>query len=116
MRAGGGTTPAPGVAASRRAHSAVASTGRHAPWRILDVSTAGETMDTTRVFKWQNYELLCSAKPVDAGRFAPNLVISKQVWPTRPREIAVPRGAHLTEDTAIDAAYSSGVEWIRNYG
>ena len=61
-------------------------------------------MDTTRVFKWQNYELLCSAKPVDAGRFAPNLVISKQVWPTRPREIAVPRGQHLTEDTAIDAA------------
>ena len=43
-------------------------------------------MDTTRVFKWQNYELLCSAKPVDAGRFAPNLIVSKQVWPTRPRE------------------------------
>ena len=53
-------------------------------------------MDTTRVFKWQNYELLCSAKPVDAGRFAPNLIISKQVWPTRPREIAVPRGQHTS--------------------
>jgi hypothetical protein len=38
------------------------------------------------------------------------------VWPTRPCEIAVPRGQHTTEDTAIDAAYSEGVEWIRNYG
>ena len=73
-------------------------------------------MDTTRVFKWQNYELLCSAKPVDAGRFAPNLIVSKQVWPTRPREIAVPRGQYTTEDTAIEAAYSSRLEWIRNYG
>ena len=27
-------------------------------------------MDTTRVFKWQNYELLCSAKALEAGRFA----------------------------------------------
>src|SRR5471032_3651945 len=96
--------------------SSSASPTRHPAWRILYVSTAGEAMDTTRVFKWQNYELLCSAKPVDAGRFAPNLVISKQVWPTRPREIAVPRGQHLTEDTAIDAAYTEGLEWIRNYG
>ena len=73
-------------------------------------------MDTTRVFKWQNYELLCSARPLEAGRFAPNLVVSKQVWPTRPREIAVPRGQHLTEDTAIEAAYSEGLAWIRDYG
>jgi hypothetical protein len=73
-------------------------------------------METTRIFKWQNYELLCSAKPVDAGRFAPNLIISKQVWPTRPREIAVPRGQHTTEDTAIDAAYTEGLAWIRDYG
>ncbi len=73
-------------------------------------------MDTTRVFKWENWELLCSAKAVDAGRFAPSVVISKLVWPTRQREIAVPRGQHTTSDTAIDAAYSSGMEWIRNYG
>jgi hypothetical protein len=77
---------------------------------------AGAMMETTRIFKWQNYELLCSAKPVDAGRFAPNLIISKQVWPTRPREIAVPRGQHTTEDTAIDAAYTEGLAWIRDYG
>lgn len=73
-------------------------------------------MDTTRVFKCQNYELLCTARPVDAGRFAPSLVVSKQVWPSRPREIAVPRGLHLSEDTAIDAAYSQGLQWIRDYG
>ena len=73
-------------------------------------------MDTTRVFKWQNYELLCSAKPVDAGRFAPNLIISKQVWPTRPREIAVPRGEHGSEEAAIAAAHAQGIDWIRDYG
>ncbi len=73
-------------------------------------------MDMTRVFKWENWELLCSAKPAEAGRFVPSLTISKQVWPSRPREIAVPRGQHTSSDTAIDAAYSSGVEWIRNYG
>jgi len=73
-------------------------------------------METTRVFTWQNWELLCSAKAVEAGRFAPGLTISKQVWPSRPREIAVPRGQHTSTDTAIDAAYTSGVEWIRNYG
>ncbi len=73
-------------------------------------------METIRIFKWQNYELHCSARLVDAGRFAPAVVVSKQVWPSRPREIAVPRGQHTSEDTAIDAAYSSGLEWIRNYG
>lgn len=59
---------------------------------------------------------MCSAKAVDSGKFAPILVVSKQVWPTRPREIAVQRGDHLTEETAIDAAYSQGLEWIQNYG
>ena len=73
-------------------------------------------MHTTRVFKWENYELLCSARQLDAGRFAPNLIVSKLVWPSRPREIAVPRGQHTSEDTAIDAAYTEGLAWIRNYG
>jgi len=71
---------------------------------------------TTRVFQWQNYELQCSARPVDGGRFAPALVVSKQVWPTRPRQIEVPRDRYATEETAIEAAYSQGVAWIRDYG
>ena len=50
------------------------------------------------------------------GKFAPTLVLSKQVWPRRPRVIAVPRGEYLTEEIAIDAAYAQGVEWVRNYG
>lgn len=73
-------------------------------------------METTRVFKWENWELLCSAKAIDAGRYAPSVTISKLVWPTRQREIAVPRGQYTTQETAIDAAYTSGMEWIRNYG
>jgi hypothetical protein len=73
-------------------------------------------MDKTRVFKWQNYEMVCSAKDAGAGRFAPSLVLSKMVWPTRPREIAVARGHHTSEETAIDAAYAEGLAWIRDYG
>lgn len=73
-------------------------------------------MDSTKIFRHQNYELLCSAKALDGGRFAPVLVVSKQVWPTRPREIAVDRGEYMTEAAAIDAAYTQGVEWILNYG
>lgn len=73
-------------------------------------------IDASKVFKHQDYELICSAKPVDSGRFAPSLVVSKQVWPTRPREIAVPRGIYITEATAIEAAHAQGIEWIKNYG
>ena len=73
-------------------------------------------MGATKTFRHQDYELLCSARPVDGGKFAPGLVVCKQVWPTRPREIAVQRGDYATEEFAIDAAHSQGVEWIRNYG
>ena len=70
----------------------------------------------TRVFRHENYELQCSARPLDAGRYAPGLVVSKQVWPTRAREIAVPRGEHVNEETAIAAAHEHGLAWIRDYG
>jgi len=73
-------------------------------------------MDLTKTFRHQGYDLMCCAKPVDSGRFAPTLVVCKQVWPTRPRVIAMARGDYLTEQTAIDAAYTQGVEWILHYG
>jgi len=73
-------------------------------------------MDATRTFRHQDYELLCSARAIGVGRFTAALVVCKQVWPTRPRVIAMRRGDYLTEDTAIDAAYNQGVEWILNYG
>lgn len=73
-------------------------------------------MNEPKIFRHQNYELICSAKAVDSGRFAPTLVVSKQIWPTRPREIAVERGDYLTADAAIDAAHSQGIAWISNYG
>jgi hypothetical protein len=73
-------------------------------------------MVATTIFRHKDYELLCSAKPVDSGKFAPTLVVSKQVWPRRPRVIDVQRGDHATEATAIDAAHTQGVEWIQNFG
>jgi len=45
----------------------------------------------TKICQHQNYELKCSAKVLDNGEYVPLLVITKQVWPTRPREIAVRR-------------------------
>jgi hypothetical protein len=73
-------------------------------------------MTSTRIFRHQGYELQCSAKAVDGNRFAPALVVTNQAWPRRPRVIAVERGEHLTEDAAIDAAFTQGVQWVTNYG
>ena len=66
--------------------------------------------------QYRGYRLLCHARAVAGGRFAPTLVVSKQIWPTRPRAIDVPRGDHPTPQTAIDAAHAKGVEWVQNYG
>ena len=52
-------------------------------------------MEATRIVRHQAYELTCSAKAVDGGKFAPTLVLCKQVWPRRPRVIDVPRGDYL---------------------
>ena len=73
-------------------------------------------MVATKTFRHQDYDLICTAKPVNNGKFVPALTISKQVWPSRPREIAVERGDHQTEDTAIEAAHRQGVEWVLHYG
>jgi hypothetical protein len=73
-------------------------------------------MGTTKVFRHQDYELLCSAKVLDSGKFMPTLVICKQAWPRRPREIAIQRGDYPTEEIAIEAAHNQGVEWIASYG
>lgn len=73
-------------------------------------------MDATKTFRHQGYDLLCSTRATDSGKFAPTLIVCKQIWPTRPRIIAIDRGDYLSEDTAIDAAYAKGVEWIRNFG
>jgi hypothetical protein len=69
-----------------------------------------------QTFQHQNYELQCSAKALEGGTFCPHLVISKMEWPTRPREIAVERGKHITAESAIEAARLGGLLWIENYG
>jgi hypothetical protein len=50
------------------------------------------------------------------GRFVPELVITKDVWPTRPRSIAIEKAEFEIEEEAIAAARSRGLEWITNYG
>ena len=73
-------------------------------------------MPASKIYRHHDYELHCSAKAVDGGKFAPILVLSKQAWPRRPREIAMRRGDFPTEEVAIEAAYAQGLEWIGNYG
>ena len=60
--------------------------------------------------------MICSPRPVDSGRFISCLVVCKDVWPNRLRVIAVRRGDYGTEDVAIDAARTQGVEWVENFG
>ncbi len=73
-------------------------------------------MDATKSFLHKDYELLCGARSLDRGRFAPTLCVSKQIWPTRPRQIALLRGDFPSADSAIHAAYSQGLDWISNFG
>jgi hypothetical protein len=73
-------------------------------------------MIETQTFRLKNYTLTCSAQVRDNGRFEPSLVITKQIWPSRPRTIAVSRGAHSTATSAIESAHAQGVEWVANYG
>lgn len=73
-------------------------------------------MIETRTFQFKNYELTCSARASDRGRFEPALVISKQIWPSRPRTIAVRRGAHPSAEVAIESARAQGIEWVSNFG
>lgn len=73
-------------------------------------------MSQTRIVRHQDYELHCSVSSLDSGRYVASLVVCKQIWPTRPRTIDVPRGDYLSEESALDAAQSQGIEWIRDYG
>lgn len=73
-------------------------------------------MAATQTFRVADYELVCSAQARDNGLFEPALVISKMVWPSRPRTIALRRDPLPTEEVAIQSAYAQGVEWIQNFG
>jgi hypothetical protein len=70
----------------------------------------------TQIFRLKDYELACSAKASDSGKFEPALVISRQRWPSRPRTIAVRRGGYPTAEVAIESAHAQGIEWVANYG
>ncbi|MDE1947099.1 MAG: hypothetical protein KGL43_14270 [Burkholderiales bacterium] len=84
--------------------------------RILSLSEKVNSMMATQVFKHHEYDMQCGAQAVDGGKFQPTLVISKNVWPTRPRTIAVRRGNFLTQEVAIASAQAQGLEWIAEYG
>jgi len=73
-------------------------------------------MAETRSFRHQAYELQCSARALDSGKFAPVLIVSKHAWPSRPRTIAARGDECPTEEAAIRSAYEQGVEWVLNYG
>jgi len=73
-------------------------------------------MNSTQALTHQNYDMLCGAMPDDSGRFQPTLVITKNVWPTRARTIAVERGVYDDQAHAIQAAHAQGLAWIANYG
>jgi hypothetical protein len=73
-------------------------------------------MNPTRTFHFEGYELTCGAQACDDGTFQPALVISKDVWPSRPRTIALQRDRLESAEAAIDSARTQGLEWIANFG
>lgn len=76
----------------------------------------GALVEIVRVFRHLDYALHCASKTLDTGRFAPRLSILKQVWPSRPKEIAIPRGDYATEEAAVDAAHQAGIQWVKDFG
>lgn len=73
-------------------------------------------MNATQTFRIREYDLTCSATANDCGSFEPVLIISKAIWPSRPRTIVVRRGAHASADVAIESAHAQGIEWVTNFG
>ena len=69
-----------------------------------------------KTYRHLNYEFRCSGARLDSGAFTPTLVVIKNVWPTRPREVAMARGQFTTEEAAIASAHAQGIEWVANYG
>lgn len=74
------------------------------------------TTTMAQVFRVKAYDLECSARAIDGGRFAPVLVATRHAWPSRPRTIDVARGNHADEESAVAAARSKGIEWIACFG
>ena len=73
-------------------------------------------MAAAKVVRHKDYALHCESKTLDNGRFVPLLSVVRQVWPSRPKEIAVPRDDYATEEEAVEAAHRAGIEWVKNYG
>ena len=45
-----------------------------------------------------------------------HLVVSKQLWPSRPRTIAVQSEGCSDVEAAIASAHAQGLTWVRDYG
>ncbi len=56
------------------------------------------------------------ARALDSGSFMPTLVVSKHLWPSRPRTIAVASEGCRNVDEAIASAHAQGLAWVRDYG
>jgi hypothetical protein len=70
----------------------------------------------TRTLRHKDYEVVCTATAIDGGKFVPSIIVSRQIWPSRPRNIAIARGDYSSEESALDAAQAQGIEWVVNYG
>ena len=69
-----------------------------------------------RSFSTKGYELRCGARALDSGSFMPTLVVSKHLWPSRPRTIAMNGEACPNVEEAIAAAHAQGLAWVRDFG
>jgi hypothetical protein len=73
-------------------------------------------MDMNTIFQHKGYDLCCGARALDSGRFMPTLVVSKHLWPSRPRTIAVDSEGCGNVADAVASAHAQGLVWVRDYG
>lgn len=69
-----------------------------------------------KVVRHKGYDLHCSARAVDGGKFVPVLVVAKVAWPSHSKVIALAPGTFSNEEAATDAAHAQGIEWVTHYG
>jgi hypothetical protein len=73
-------------------------------------------MSTVETVKLKDYTLYCGARAVDSGSFMPTLMVASNIWPSRPRIIAVQGRDFLTEAQAVASAHEQGLAWVGEFG
>jgi hypothetical protein len=73
-------------------------------------------MEISEAFSHLTYDIVCSVREVDVGKFAPAVVATAKAWPSRPRTLHIRPHAFDTAAEALAAARTQAITWVEHYG